>query len=65
MNQLANKYILLHKWEGSTEELKICRVELCTELFYAIISTFILCFLLICYPHISFHVLFLYYYTMT
>ena len=40
MNQLANKYILLHKWEGSTKELKICRVELYTELFYAIIPTF-------------------------
>jgi len=30
---------------------KICRVELCTELFYAIIPTFP-CFLLICYPYI-------------
>ena len=29
---------------------KICRVELCTELFYAIIPTLFLCFLLICYP---------------
>ena len=33
---------------------KICRVELCTELFYAIIPTF-LCFLLICYPYILLH----------
>ena len=31
---------------------KICRVELCTELFYAIIPTLFLCFLLICYPYI-------------
>ena len=30
--------------------LKICRVGLCTELFYAIIPTLFLCFLLICYP---------------
>ena len=28
--------------------LKICRVELCTELLYAIIPTLFLCFLLIC-----------------
>ena len=33
--------------------LKIRRVELRTELFYAIIPTFFLCFLLICYPYIS------------
>ena len=32
---------------------KICRAKLCTELFYAIISTLFLCFLLICYPYIS------------
>ena len=31
---------------------KICRVELCTELFYAIISTLFPCFLRICYPYI-------------
>jgi len=31
---------------------KICRVELCTELYYAIIPTLFLCFLLICYPYI-------------
>ena len=30
---------------------KICRVELCTELFYAIIPTLFVCFLLICYPY--------------
>ena len=30
--------------------LKVCRVELCTELFYAIVPTLYLCFLLICYP---------------
>jgi len=35
--------------------LKICRVELCTELFYAIIPTLFLCFLLICYPCILLH----------
>jgi len=34
---------------------KICRVELCTELFYAIIPTLFLCFLLICYPYILLH----------
>jgi len=34
---------------------KICRVELCTELFYAIIPTLSLCFLLICYPYILLH----------
>ena len=35
---------------------KICRVELCTELFNAIIPTLFLCFLLIfaCYPYISY-----------
>jgi len=32
--------------------LKICGVELCTELFYTIILTSFLCFLLICYPYI-------------
>jgi len=31
---------------------KICRVELCTELFYAIIPTLFPCFLLTCYPYI-------------
>jgi len=31
---------------------KICRVELCTELFYAIIPALFLCFLLICFPYI-------------
>jgi len=30
-------------------------VELCTELFYAIIPTFFLCFLLTCYSYISLH----------
>ena len=35
--------------------LKICRVELCTELFQAIIPTLFLCFLLIWYPYISLH----------
>ena len=34
---------------------KICRMELCTELFYAIIPTLFLCFLLICYPYILLH----------
>ena len=33
-------------WRG-----KICRVGLYTELFYAIIPTLFLCFLLICYPY--------------
>jgi len=37
--------------------LKICRVELCTELFYAIIDipTLFLCFLLVYCPYISLH----------
>jgi len=35
--------------------LRICRVELCTVLFYAIIPTLFLCFLLICYPYILLH----------
>ena len=35
--------------------LKIYRVELCTELFYVIIPTLFLCFLLICYPYILLH----------
>ena len=35
--------------------LKRCRVELCTELSYAIIPTLFLCFLLICYPYIFLH----------
>jgi len=35
-------------------KLKICRVEFCTELFYAIIPTLFL-FLLICYPYILLH----------
>ena len=35
----------------------ICRLELCTELFYAIIPTLFLCFLLICYAYISLHFL--------
>ena len=46
-------------------KLKICRVELCTELFYAIVPTLCLCFLLICYPYILSHFwcfLFLYHY---
>ena len=30
--------------------LKICRVDLCTELFYAIVPTLFLCSLQICYP---------------
>ena len=30
-------------------------MELCTELFYAIIPTLFLCFLLICYPYILLH----------
>ena len=34
---------------------KICRVELCTELFHAMISTLFLYFWLICYPYISLH----------
>ena len=34
---------------------KVSRVELCAELFYAIIPTLFLCFLLICYPYISLH----------
>ena len=33
----------------------ICGVELCTELFYAIIPNLFLCFLLIWYPYISLH----------
>jgi len=32
--------------------LKICRVELYTELFYAIIPTLFPCFLLICFPYV-------------
>ena len=32
-----------------------CRVGLCTELFYAMIPTLFLCFLLICYPYILLH----------
>ena len=32
--------------------LKMCRVGLYTELFYAIIPTLLPCFLLICYPYI-------------
>ena len=32
--------------------LKICRVELYTELFHAVHPTLFLCFLLICYPYI-------------
>ena len=35
--------------------LKICRVGLCIELFYAIIPTLFLCFLLICYPYVLLH----------
>ena len=35
----------------------MCRVELCTELIYAIIPTLFLCFLLICYPYILLHFL--------
>ena len=38
-----------------SDTLKIFRVELCTELFYAIIPTLYLCFLLICYPYIPLH----------
>ena len=38
-----------------SDTLKIYRVELCTELFYAIIPTLYLCFLLICYPYIPLH----------
>ena len=34
---------------------KICRVGLYTELFYAIIPTLFLCFLLICCPYILLH----------
>ena len=45
----------IHKILLSTS--KICRVELCTELFYAIIPTLFLCFLLICYPYILLHFL--------
>jgi len=30
-------------------------VELCTDLFYAIIPTLFLCILLICYPYILLH----------
>ena len=33
-----------HAFEFLTTTLKICRVELCTELFYAIIPTSFLCF---------------------
>jgi len=44
-------YIQPHSTYLST--LKICRVELCTELLYAIIPTLFLCFLLICYPYTS------------
>jgi len=36
----------------------ICRMGLCTELFYAIIPTLFLCFLLICYPYILLHLMF-------
>jgi len=36
--------------------LKICRVGLYTELFYAIIPTLFPCFLLICYLYILFNV---------
>ena len=32
-------------------------MELCTELFYAIIPTLFLCFLLICHPYILLHFL--------
>jgi len=39
----------LHIFNGG----KICRVKLCTELFYAIIHNLFPCFLLICYsPHL-------------
>jgi len=41
--------------ERNQDTLKICRVELYTELFYAIIPTLFLCFALICYPYISLH----------
>jgi len=34
---------------------KICRVELCIDLFYAIIPTLFPCFLLICYQYILLH----------
>ena len=33
----------------------MCRVELCTELFYAITPTLFLCLFLIYYPYISLH----------
>jgi len=39
----------------------ICRVELCTELFYAIIPTLFLYFLLICYPYILLHFWYFFY----
>ena len=39
--------------------LKICRVGVYTELFYAIIPTLFPCFLLICYPYISYMFMFL------
>jgi len=35
-------------------------VEVCTELFYAVIPTLFLCFWLICYPYILLHYLFLF-----
>jgi len=35
--------------------LRICKVGLYTELFYAIVSTLFPCFLLICYPYILLH----------
>ena len=53
----AKKRIKPHPTYLSTS--KICMVELCTELFYAIaiIPTLFLCFLLICYAYISLHFL--------
>jgi len=48
-------------WPGKSSTLKICRVELCTELFNAIIPTLFLCFLLICYPYIHLFLSFLFF----
>ena len=46
---------VFHSSSSSSSYIRM--VELYTELFYAIISTLSLCFLLICYPYILLHFL--------
>jgi len=51
----SSKSVLVCVHYQKTLKQIIYKVELCTELFYAIIPTLFPCFLLICYPYILLH----------